>query len=78
MQTAGARSSVNVDLYGGSPSAASFDLTGESGAIYSITLPSSATLTSGANTMTVDTYKALRSRKVVTLKQSRGRARWLP
>ncbi len=53
---AGARSSVNVDLFGGLPSAASFDVTGESGQIYSITLPSSATLTSGANTMTVDTY----------------------
>jgi hypothetical protein len=53
---AGARSSVNVDLFGGVPSAASFDVTGESGQIYSIILPSSATLTSGGDTMTVDTF----------------------
>ena len=53
---AGARSSVNVDLLGGTPSAASFDVTGEGNAAYSITLPSSDTLTSGANTMTVDTF----------------------
>ncbi len=53
---AGARSSVNVDLLGGVPSAASFDVTGEGNANYSITFPSSATLTSGANTMTIDTF----------------------
>ncbi len=53
---AGARSSVNVTLFGGFPAAASFDVTGRVGQAYSITLPSSATLTSGANTMTVDTY----------------------
>ena len=53
---AGARSSVDVDLLGGVPSAASFDVTGEGANTYSITLPSSATLTSGANTMTVDTF----------------------
>ncbi len=53
---AGARSSVDVDLLGGSPAAASFDVTGEGNANYSITLPSSATLTSGGNTMTVDTF----------------------
>ncbi len=53
---AGARSSVNVDLLGGVPSAASFDVTGASGANYSITLPSSATLSSGGNTMTIDTF----------------------
>ncbi len=53
---AGARSSVDVDLLGGLPSAASFDVTGEGNANYSITLPSSATLTSGANTMTIDTF----------------------
>ncbi len=52
---AGARSSVNVDLFGGVPSAASFDVTGEGGENYSITLPSSTTLSSGGNTMTVDT-----------------------
>ncbi len=53
---AGARSSVNVDLLGGFSSAASFDVTGDGGANYSITLPSSATLSSGGNTMTVDTF----------------------
>ncbi len=53
---AGARSSVNVDLLGGVASAASFDVTGDGGASYSITLPSSATLTSGGDTMTVDTF----------------------
>ncbi len=56
MTPAGARSSVNVDLVGGTSSAASFDVTGEGNAGYSITLPSSTTLTSGANTMTVDTF----------------------
>jgi hypothetical protein len=53
---AGARSSVDVDLLGGSPAAASFDVTGEGNANYSTTLPSSTTLTSGGNTMTVDTF----------------------
>ena len=53
---AGARSSVNVDLFGGLPSAASFDVTGEAGQAYFITLPSSTILSSGANTMTVDTF----------------------
>ncbi len=53
---AGARSSVNVDLLGGFPAAASFDVTGDGNANYSITLPSSATLSSGGNTMTVDTF----------------------
>ncbi len=53
---ASARSSVNVVLVGGTPSAASFNVTGDSGANYSVTLPSTADLTSGANTMTVDTF----------------------
>ena len=53
---AGARSSVNVDLLGGVPSAASFDVTGDGNANYSITLPSSTTLSSGGDTMTVDTF----------------------
>ncbi len=54
--TAGARSSVNVDLFGGVPAAASFDVTGDGANTYSITLPSSATLSSGGDTMTVDTF----------------------
>ena len=53
---AGARSSVNVYLFGGFPTAASFDVTGRVGQAYSITFPSNATLTSGANTMTMDTF----------------------
>ncbi len=53
---AGARSSINVDLLGGFPAAASFDVTGEGNANYSIALPSSATLTRGATTTTVDTF----------------------
>ncbi len=53
---AGARTcSADVDCLGGTPAAASFDVTGKGNANYSITLPSSTTLTSGANTMTVDT-----------------------
>ncbi len=53
---AGVRTSVNVDLFGGFPAAASFDVTGEPEQAYSITLPSSATLTSGGDTMTIDTF----------------------
>jgi len=53
---AGARSSVNVDLLGGFPAAAVFDVTGEGGNTYSITLSSSTTLSSGGDTMTVDTF----------------------
>ena len=53
---AGVRTSVNVDLFGGFPAAASFDVTGKVDQAYFITLPSSATLTSGANTMTIDTF----------------------
>ncbi len=53
---AGARSSVDVDLLGGVPAAAAFDVTGEGNANYSITVPSSTTLSSGGDTMTVDTF----------------------
>jgi len=53
---AGARSSVDVDLFGGVPSAASFDVTAQKKTNYFITLPSSTTLSSGANTMTIDTF----------------------
>ncbi len=53
---AGVRTSVNVDLFGGIPSAAGFTTTGETGQVYAITLPSIATLTSGGNTMTLDTF----------------------
>ena len=54
---AGARTcSAEVDCLGGFPAAAAFDVTGEGGNTYSITLPSSATLTSGGDTMTIDTF----------------------
>ncbi len=53
---AGVRTSVNVDLFGGTPAAASFSVTGEPGQAYFITLPSSATLSSGGDTMTIDTF----------------------
>ena len=53
---AGARTcSAEVDCLGGFPAAA-FDVTGEAANTYSITLPSSATLTSGGDTMTIDTF----------------------
>ncbi len=53
---AGVRTSVNVDLFGGTPAAASFDVTGRVNQAYVITFTSPATLTSGGNTMTVDTF----------------------
>lgn len=59
ISTAGARSLVSGDaaLSGGTFRAATFDVTGEPSTTYAITLPGgSATLTSGANTMTVDTW----------------------
>lgn len=40
----------------GAASAAQFTVSGDPGAGYDITLPSSVTLTSGVNTMTVDTF----------------------
>ncbi|MFZ3042283.1 MAG: DUF4402 domain-containing protein [Thiobacillus sp.] len=36
--------------------AASFDVTGDNNATYAITLPATASIASGANTMTVDTF----------------------
>ena len=57
LDTASARTPTNVDLLtGGTVSAATFDVTGEGLGTYSITLPASATLTKGADTMTVDTF----------------------
>ena len=59
ISTAGARSLVSGDasLSGGTFRAGTFDITGEPSATYAITLPgSAATLTSGGNTMTVDTW----------------------
>ena len=53
---AGGRTLVNVIGWVGSFNAAGFSVTGEGSQTYAITLPSSATLTSGGNTMTVDTF----------------------
>ena len=55
---AGAISSVNVDLFGGFPAAASFDVTGASGQAYVITLPpdGTVTLTGPGAPMAVDAF----------------------
>ncbi len=52
----GGRKHQPDDLLGGTPAAASFNVTGDGNANYSITLPSSTTLSSGGDTMTVDTF----------------------
>lgn len=58
MTPAGARSATGgVTLSNVDPGqAAQFTVTGDSGATYAITLPSSATITSGANSMTIDNF----------------------
>jgi hypothetical protein len=55
--TTGARSSSGVQLSSMVTSgAAAFSLAGDTTATYAITLPSSATLTSGANSMTINSF----------------------
>src|SRR5512133_1968684 len=50
---------VTLPFVGGTVTAATFTVTGNSGATYSITLPSTATtITSGLNTMTVDNFSS--------------------
>lgn len=58
LSTAGARSATGGTKLGnaGATAAAAFSVSGESGATYAITLPTSSTLTSGANNMTVNTF----------------------
>lgn len=57
LSNAGATSSVDGAYTGGTPKAGEFDVTGGDNLAYSITLPSGAvTLTSGSNSMTVDTF----------------------
>lgn len=57
LTTAGATSSVDGAYTGGAPAAGAFNVTGGNNLAYNITLPAAAvTLTSGANTMTVDTF----------------------
>ena len=56
VSAAGARTCDAALTCSGTVSAADFDVTGTSGATYSLTLPGSANITSGANTMLVDTF----------------------
>lgn len=59
LTTAGVRSATGGATLGnaGATAAAAFDVTGESGATYAITLPpSSATIISGSDQMTVDAF----------------------
>jgi len=58
MTPAGARSATGGTTLGnaGGAAAAAFNVTGQGNATYSITLPASTTVTSGANSMTVDTF----------------------
>lgn len=48
--------SGGVSLPGGTPTAAQFSVTGEGTSTFSITLPSSITLVSGTNNLTVDNF----------------------
>lgn len=56
ISSAGVRTSVNVDLIGGVTSAARFDISGETGEAYAITLPMSTTLTGPGADMVIDTF----------------------
>ncbi|MFQ5775253.1 MAG: DUF4402 domain-containing protein [Kiloniellaceae bacterium] len=59
ISSAGARSLVSGDatlVSGGTIQAASFSVTGEASTGYAITLPSSITISAGANNMTVNTF----------------------
>ncbi len=62
LDPAGTRTStggVTLPVVGGTVTAATFTVTGNSGATYSITLPSTATtITSGLNNMTVDNFSS--------------------
>jgi Domain of unknown function (DUF4402) len=58
LTTGGVRSATGGATLGnaGATAAAAFNVTGQGSATYSITLPVSTTVTSGGNTMTVDTF----------------------
>lgn len=58
LSTASARSATGDVSFQAAPAgtAAAFDVTGSAGLTYYITLPVSATITSGANTMTINTF----------------------
>lgn len=57
LSTAGAVTTTGgVTTLASTPSAAAFSVTGQSGQTFSVSLPTSATLSSGANNMTIDTF----------------------
>lgn len=57
LNAASTRTPTNVDLLsGGTVAAATFVVRGGASEAYAITLPASATITSGANNMTVDSF----------------------
>lgn len=58
LSTASGRTPTGDVSYQAAPAAtaAAFDVTGSAGLTYTITLPASATITSGANTMTINTF----------------------
>ena len=56
VNTSGGRTCDPALSCSGTTAAAAFDVTGTSGATYALTLPTSANITSGANTMLVDTF----------------------
>lgn len=60
VSTSGARATTGpILMAGAAPSAARFNITGEAASTYSITHSGSATLTSGANTMTLTKFSDL-------------------
>lgn len=48
--------SADIDTAGGTVQAGRYDVAGQAGKVYTINFPASATLNSGGNTMTVDTF----------------------
>lgn len=57
VSAAGLRTATDAtQLAGGAPQAASFNVSGDGATAYTITLPASATIASGGNTMTVNNF----------------------
>jgi len=57
LTTAGVRTSTNVDLAAGAtPAAGAFSVSGNANSAYSVTLPTTVTLASGANSMTLQAF----------------------
>ena len=54
--TGGLTPSADVDTAGGTVQAGTYGVAGEAGKVYTISFPASATLNSGGNSMTVDTF----------------------